>query len=56
MDILEKVIELRSQFAIKIPDAIHIATGILSNCTVFLTGDQAWSKTGIMTINPLDVS
>jgi predicted nucleic acid-binding protein len=54
--VLEKVIDLRAQYAIKIPDAIHLATGILAGCDLFVTGDQAWSKTGVTVVDPADVA
>jgi predicted nucleic acid-binding protein len=54
--VLEKVIDLRSQFNLKVPDAIHIATGILAGCDVFVTGDEAWGKTGVTVVDPADIS
>ena len=54
--VLEKVIDLRSQFNLKIPDAIHIATGILAGCDTFITGDLAWSKTGVKVVDPGDIA
>ncbi|MGV3617197.1 MAG: type II toxin-antitoxin system VapC family toxin [Fimbriimonas sp.] len=50
--VLEKVIDIRTQFGLKIPDAIHIATGILTGCTLFVTRDLAWAKTGINVVDP----
>lgn len=54
--VLEKVIELRVQYGFKIPDAIHLATGILAGCTVFVTRDMAWLKAGVTVINPTDLT
>lgn len=55
MRVLEKVIELRTQFGLKIPDAIHLATGLLAGCTVFVTRDASWAKTGVTAVDPVDV-
>jgi predicted nucleic acid-binding protein len=55
MAILEKVIDLRAQFGFKIPDTIHLATGILAGCTVFVTRDASWGKTGVPVVEPQDV-
>jgi predicted nucleic acid-binding protein len=54
--VLEKVIELRAQFGFKTPDAIHLATGLLAGCDLFVTGDQAWSWAGITVVDPADVA
>ena len=55
--ILEKATDLRARFpALKTPDAIHVATGILTGCDLFVTGDQAWSKTCVTAIDPADVA
>jgi predicted nucleic acid-binding protein len=50
------VIELRAQFGFKTPDAIHLATGLLAGCDLFVTGDQAWSWAGITVVDPADVA
>jgi predicted nucleic acid-binding protein len=39
--VLEKAIDLRVQYGLKSPDAIHLATGILANCDLFVTRDAA---------------
>jgi predicted nucleic acid-binding protein len=54
--VLEKVIDIRTRFGLKIPDAIHVATGILSGCTVFVTRDVAWARTGITVVDPVDLA
>jgi len=56
LPVLEKVIELRAQYGLKIPDAIHLATGILVGCTVFVTRDASWAKTGVTVVEPQDVA
>ena len=53
--VLEKVIDLRAQYSLKIPDAIHLATGILAGCDLFVTGDHVWSKAGVTVVDPADV-
>ena len=40
----------RGQFGMKTPDAIHIATAVENNCSVFLTNDQAIKGPSSMTI------
>ena len=55
MAVLEKVIELRTKHGLKIPDAIHLATGILAGCTVFVTRDSSWAKTGVTVVEPQDI-
>jgi predicted nucleic acid-binding protein len=50
--VLEKVIDIRAQCGLKTPDAIHVATGLLAGCDLFVTGDQAWSKAGVTVIDP----
>lgn len=53
--ILEKVIDLRVEFGMKIPDAIHLASGILANCDLFVTGDLAWQKVGVRVVGPSEI-
>ena len=55
LTVIEKVIELRAQFGFKTPDAIHVATGMLAGCDLFITGDQAWIKAGIAVVDPADL-
>ena len=42
---------LRALHGFKLPDAIHIATGIAAGCSHFVTGDVKWMKTGLDVIN-----
>jgi len=53
--VLEKVIEFRTKHGLKIPDAIHLATGVLAGCTVFVTRDASWAKTGVTVVEPQDI-
>jgi len=39
--IIEKAIELRAAYGLKSPDALHISTGILAGCDLFVTRDLA---------------
>lgn len=41
---------LRALHGFKLPDAIHIATGMSAKCTSYLTGDSKWAKTGLPVI------
>jgi len=54
--VLEKALDLRAQHGLKTPDAIHIATGLLAGCRLFVTRDQAWSKVGITVVEPQQVA
>ena len=56
MRVLEKVIDLRSQYGLKIPDAIHLATGLIAGCTVFVTRDASWGKVGVNVVEPQDIA
>lgn len=53
--ILEKAIDLRVQFGVKTPDAIHIATGLHTGCSIFVTRDQGWARTGITVVEPQNI-
>ena len=55
LTVLEKVIDIRAQHGLKIPDAIDLATGILAGCTVFVTRDASWAKTGVTVVGPQDI-
>jgi predicted nucleic acid-binding protein len=45
-DIVEKATELRSNLNLKTPDAIHLASAILSKAAAFLTGDKTLARCG----------
>ena len=49
-DISEQAANLRSFHGLKLPDAIHIATGMAAGCTHYLTGDAKWGRTGLQVI------
>lgn len=42
VDIAEKVAQLRSQYSLRTPDAIQIATALQSGATALLTNDVRW--------------
>jgi len=54
--VLEKVIELRATSSLKTPDAIHIATGIVEGCDLFVTADLEWHRAGVQVVDPADVA
>ena len=54
--VLEKAIDLRAKHGLKTPDSIHIATGLLAGCSIFVTRDQAWAKAGIAVAQPEDIA
>jgi len=54
--VLEKATELRANHpGLKTPDAIHVATGLLAKCDLFVTGDLGWGSLGITVVDPADV-
>ena len=54
--ILERAADLRARHvSFRTPDAIHLATGIAAQCDLFLTADLAWSKAGVVVIDPAEV-
>jgi predicted nucleic acid-binding protein len=47
---------LRAEFGLRLPDALHIATGQARGCELFLTRDLAWAKAGIYVVTPEELS
>jgi predicted nucleic acid-binding protein len=47
---------IRAQFGVRLPDAIHIATGQSAGCSCLLTMDAAWAKASISTVDPASLS
>ncbi|WP_347566102.1 PIN domain-containing protein [Scytonema sp. UIC 10036] len=43
-DILIEAAQLRANVNIKLPDAIHAATAILTQCSTFITNDQRFQS------------
>jgi predicted nucleic acid-binding protein len=49
--IADQAASLRALHGFKLPDAIHIATGMAAGCTHYVSGDAKWTKTGLQVIN-----
>ena len=52
--IAEKAAELRAKYLIKTPDALQLATAILSGCDAFLTNDKGLRRVSELLIIILD--
>ncbi|MEW6238395.1 MAG: type II toxin-antitoxin system VapC family toxin [Candidatus Omnitrophota bacterium] len=52
--ILIEAARLRSEIGLKLPDAIHYATAIHSNCTAFLTNDKQMKSIKNLNVIQLD--
>jgi len=39
-EVIDRATEIRARYTFKTPDAIHLATAILSKCELFLTNDR----------------
>lgn len=50
-EIAEQAASLRALHRFKLPDAIHIATGMAAGCTHYVTGDDKWSRSGLQVID-----
>jgi predicted nucleic acid-binding protein len=51
--VVEKATELRAALNLKTPDALHVASAILSGATSFLTGDRALARCTEVTVEVL---
>jgi len=49
--ISDQAARLRASHGFKLPDALHIATGMAAGCTHYLTGDAKWTQTGLRVID-----
>jgi predicted nucleic acid-binding protein len=49
--ISDQAATLRALHGFKLPDALHIATGMAAACTHYLTGDAKWTQTGLQVID-----
>ena len=49
--ICDQAASLRAIHGFKLPDALHIATGMAAACTHYLTGDAKWTQTGLQVID-----
>jgi len=50
--IADRAAHLRALHGFKLPDALHIATGMAAGCTHYLTGDAKWTQAGVRVIDP----
>jgi predicted nucleic acid-binding protein len=48
--IADQAAKLRARYNFRLPDALHIATGMAAGCTHYLTGDGKWAQTGLNVI------
>ncbi len=55
LELIEDALNLRVQFGLKSPDAIHVATGLSANCSAFLTKDEKWGKLGLSILTADDL-
>ena len=51
--VVDKATELRALLNVKTPDALHLATAILSGAQSFLTGDKALARCKLIPIEVL---
>jgi uncharacterized protein len=51
--VVDKATELRAALNVKTPDALHLATAILSGTTAFLTGDKALARCKVIPVEVL---
>jgi len=49
--IIEQAATLRAAYGFKLPDAVHIATGMTAGCNHYVTGDLQSAKTGMQVID-----
>lgn len=55
LQVIEDALVIRAKFGLKSPDSIHIATGVSSNCSAFLTKDKRWGKLGFSILGPSEL-
>ncbi|MCI5218746.1 MAG: PIN domain-containing protein [Candidatus Electrothrix sp. LOE2] len=46
-EVFDKATELRAQYSLKTPDAIHLAAALVSGCDVFLTNDLRLNRVSV---------
>lgn len=54
--ILEKAIELRAVHNLRTPDAIHVATAMVTQCTVVVSRDKDWHRVGLNIVDPDEIA
>lgn len=52
--VLERAGRIRAEHGIKTPDAIHLATALLAECSYVVTNDSAWRKVAGIHVTVLD--
>jgi predicted nucleic acid-binding protein len=50
--VAQRAAEYREWYGLRTPDALHLATAVLSGCTAFLTGDGDFSRAGGIEVSP----
>jgi predicted nucleic acid-binding protein len=48
-EVFDKATELRAEYSLKTPDAIHLAAALVSGCDVFLTNDLRLNRVDVGT-------
>jgi predicted nucleic acid-binding protein len=51
-DVAAEAARIRAQYGLRLPDALHLATGLRAGCTHFMTRDAQWAKVGVPVIDP----
>ena len=46
-DVFEKATELRAEYHVKTPDAIHLAAALVGDCDIFLTNDLRLNRVDV---------
>ncbi|CAK8725555.1 hypothetical protein KKHLCK_17015 [Candidatus Electrothrix laxa] len=46
-EVFEKATELRAEYSVKTPDAIHLAAALVSRCDIFLTNDLRLNRVDV---------
>lgn len=54
LSVLERVLRLRIAHRMRTPDAIHAATALLTNCTLFITNDPVFRRITGLQVSILD--
>jgi predicted nucleic acid-binding protein len=44
--------QIRATYGLRLPDAIHVATGLQRGCSAFVTADAGWARAGVNIIDP----
>ena len=52
--VLDTATDLRAKWSLRSPDAIHLASALISNADVFLTGDRALARCADVRVEVLE--